>query len=254
MGDVSGDWNPALPRADFAGRSDKDPVVASAGKVKASPGDIVTVPVRIDDLKGTEVSSFQFDVEYDPDVVAPTDNSASVVGTKTEGMVVASNVVEPGLLKVVVFGPYPVRGDGVYVDLRFNTANTAGTSSPLAIKEFRFNDGTDAVSTVDGQIDLGAAADGPVLAGRVVTPDGKAVVGAEVTVTSTAGAVATVKTDHEGRFEYEGVIVGETYTVAAGSKRLQFDPVWVSIVDRVTEIDIIAQPAEPPSAATADQF
>ena len=254
MGDVSGDWNPALPRPNSAGRSDDDPVVVSAGRVKAAPGERVTVPIRIDELRGTGVSSFQFDVEYDPDVVAPGANSASVAGTATEGMVVASNVVEPGLLKVVVFGPAPVRGDGVYVDLRFDLAKVPGKSSSLSVKGFRFNDGIDAVAMVDGQISVGDAADGPVFTGRVLTSDGKAVIGAEVTVTSTRGDIVTVKTDHSGRFECQGVVIGETYTVDAGSKRLSFDTVWVSIVNQVTELDIIAKPADPPSAEAADQL
>jgi hypothetical protein len=238
MGDVNGDWVPGLPRAE---RPSREPVIASAGKLSAEPGDAVTIPVRFDDLNGVGVTSYQFDVEYDPAVIAPIENSAEVTGTVAEGLTVASNMVEPGLLKVVVFGALPVHGDGLYAGLRFNVVGKQGSSSPIEIRGFRFNDGLDEVRAVDGLIKVGPATGDPILMGRLLTPTGDPVMAAEVTVTSTTGEIRSMRSDHLGRFQCDGLTLGGSYTVSIRSARYKFEPVTVSIAATVTDVDMIAR-------------
>ena len=252
LGDVSGDWAPGLPRARAQERPVGDPVIISAGRTRAVTGDQVNIPIRLDGLETTPVSSYQFDLEFDPDVVAPVENSASVAGTLSEGLTVVSNVAEPGLLKVVVFGAMPVNGDGVHADLRFNVVGGPASSSALSIKGFRFNDGIDSVAAVDGTITVGSSDDESDLAGRLLTPTGGPVAAAEITVTDTAGDVRLTRSDHFGRFQIDGLKVGETYTVSVTSKRFTFDPLTVSIIERVTTLELIARPGDRPSEDATD--
>jgi hypothetical protein len=149
MGDVSGDWAAAPMRP--AAVNNFDAVLASVPReMKSGAGTQVTVPLRLDNLGVREVSSYQFDIEYDPSVISPSKIAAKLENTLAEGMTVYSNVIKPGLLKVAVFAPMPVYGDGAYIDLKFNLIGRSGTSTPVNIVGFRFNDGLDPVITANG--------------------------------------------------------------------------------------------------------
>jgi hypothetical protein len=64
------------------------------------------------------VDSLQFDISYDPAVMAPA--GATLDGAVDQSLSIVSNAPEPGLLKVAVYGAVPVAGDGVYAYLVFN--------------------------------------------------------------------------------------------------------------------------------------
>jgi hypothetical protein len=170
MGDVNGDWSPTgANRPVRLAVPTKDAVVGSVPEMTAGPGAEVIVPFRIDNLAGKPVESYQFDIVYDPAVVSPAQVAASIAGTVSEGLNVVSNSPEPGLLKVAVYGAIPTSGDGVYVQLRFSVTGAAGSVTPLTITDFRFNDGTDEITTVDGSITVTEPAGGPTIKGHLVT-------------------------------------------------------------------------------------
>ena len=161
MGDVNGDWTANPCRTTDICRPDEpltDPerirnaVQASLAPTKASPGSEIVVPFRIENLRGKPVDSFQFDIEYDPEIVSPAELAASIEGTNAANMSIAFNSPKKGLLKVVVYGAYPASGDGVYVNLRFRVTGTTGTATPLTIRGFRFNEGADDVFTGESSI------------------------------------------------------------------------------------------------------
>jgi hypothetical protein len=150
MGDVNGDWvsSPlrALPSLPWQN------VMASLPAMNAARRSEIVVPFQIDNLGTREVTSFQFDVEYDPAIVKPGDIAAALDGTASQGMSVAFNAPSPGLLKVVVYGIIPAFGDGVFVNLKFVVTGAAGSSTPLTITGFRLNDGLDEVTTINGSV------------------------------------------------------------------------------------------------------
>ncbi len=121
---------------------------------QSGTGSEITVPFRIDNLRGKPVDSFQFDIEYDPEVVSPAELAASIEATNAANMSIAYNSPQKGLLKVVVYGAYPAQGDGVYVNLRFRVNGTASASSPLTIRGFRFNDAGDDVFANNGRLSV----------------------------------------------------------------------------------------------------
>jgi hypothetical protein len=146
MGDVDGNWS-AMPMGPFSSiRPDAGKAVrAILPNAKAPVRSAVTIPLSLADLRGREVTSFQFDILYDPAVIAPANIAAGLNGTLGEGLSVVSNSPTPGLLKVAVYGTTPAVGEGVYVDLHFVTIGRIGASTPLTINAFRLNDGSEQV-------------------------------------------------------------------------------------------------------------
>jgi hypothetical protein len=108
--------------------------------------------LSLSSLRGRSITSYQFDVEYDPAVVNPATVAADLSGTICDGFGLAANSPEPGRLKVVVFGVAPVSSDGVYVNLRFVPTGPVGSSSALTISGFRFDDASDPVRINNGLI------------------------------------------------------------------------------------------------------
>jgi hypothetical protein len=154
MGDVSGDWSPGMMRDNAAKRSPFvwDAVQVSAPDTKAVSGKVVTIPVRLDNLMGEPVSSYQFMLEYDPSVIHPAQIAADLSATMSDGMSLAYHLSEPGVVKVVVYSAFPVTGEGVYVNLNFIATGKPGTSSPLVISGFRLNDGESSVAAIEGRL------------------------------------------------------------------------------------------------------
>jgi hypothetical protein len=144
MGDVNADWLPPTMamRPDFAVPvPGSDSVVVSVPDATGGSGSIVSVPLSIENLRGRSLTSYQFDVQYDPAVLTPAEGAVTLDGTMSAGMGVAYNSPEPGLLKVVVYGIQPVSADGVYATLRFVAAGSPGSYSPFDISHFRMDDG-----------------------------------------------------------------------------------------------------------------
>ncbi len=152
MGDVTGDWLPGGALRSASSRS-KNAVRASVPSIESTQGSTVTVPLKLENLTQTDgISSYQFDIEYDPSVISPADVAASLEGTVGQGLNIVWNAPEAGLLKVAVFGVYPVSGDGVYANLKFKVLGSTGSSTPLAIRGIRYNDDSRPVTAFDGTL------------------------------------------------------------------------------------------------------
>jgi hypothetical protein len=238
MGDVSGDWNPALPARPLA--EDPNGVRASVPDSSAQAGSIVTVPLSIDNLVGKGVTSYQFDIEYDASVLQPVENAADIASTKADGMTVFSNAPEPGLLKVVVFGALPVSGDGLYANLKFAVVGRAGSASDLNIRRFSVDDGTAATTTTAGRLIVTASDQLGSLTGRLLSADGTPLRGIYVTIINPGGETSRAVTSSFGYFRFEGLPLGETYQLSVESKRYRFSPTSVSLTASMGEVDLTA--------------
>ena len=154
MGDVNGDWVPNPPmQPDSSLPPTENSILAALADTKAAANSTVTLPLRLSNLRGAEVSSFQFDIVYDPAMLKPAEIAADVTGTLSDGAGIASYSPSPGLLKVVVYGTFPISGEGVYVNLRFKTAGRRA-STPVEIRRFRVNDGTQKVFASGAVVDI----------------------------------------------------------------------------------------------------
>ena len=243
MGDVDGNWNPAVfPNRPSQLTPSSDAVTASVAVVAAAPGSQVTIPFRIDNLQGKTVGSYQFDIEYDPTVIEPGQVAATIAGTMSSGLSVVSNAPTPGLLKVAIYGVLPVGGDGVYANLRFTVLGGVGSSTPLTINGFTFNNGSDEVTSIGGQLTVVSSTGNASVSGRILSTTGRPVRNARVTLTSTTGASISLATGSLGTFEFSGLAVGETYTVSVVAQRFTFTPRMVSVAGEAVFLDIIAEP------------
>ena len=100
------------------------------------------------------IISYEFDLRYDPTVIQPLPVPVDITGTVSIGLVALVNAKEPGLLRVVVYGPLPIDENGVLLNLRFTAVGKAGSVSPLSFERMMFNEGEPLVSVSDGHVEL----------------------------------------------------------------------------------------------------
>jgi hypothetical protein len=242
MGDVNGDWDPTgASRAERSGPVGVDSPVASIPDLEAATRSVVTVPVSLDGLRGRSIGAYQFDVYFDPAVISPVQAAASIAGTRGEGLSVVSNSPASGVLKVAVYGAVPVEGDGVYADLRFNVIGPVGAGTSLKIGGFIIDDGSIAVASRDGVLTV-TRGRFPILAGTLSTADGQAVPFAQVSLISADSKKRSVITDENGRFEFGGLEMGQSYTLTTVEGNFRLTPRPVAISVDVTNVDILAEP------------
>jgi hypothetical protein len=117
--------------------------------VAGPAGTAVTVPVSVSDLTGREVTSFDFKLEYDTNVL--TFAEATKVGTLSSSYLITTFEETPGELVVSGFGTTDLAGAGVLLNLHFNVVGAPASCSTLEFEEFEFNEGTPCSTTTDGQ-------------------------------------------------------------------------------------------------------
>ena len=165
MGEVSGNWTSTGARlADgmqltgAVGSGDEGgptrSIAVNVPSLAMSPEKEIVVPVAIEGAADKGIISYEFDLRYDAAVVQPVDDAVDVAGTVSRGLVVVTNVLEPGRLRVVMYGPMPIDENGLLLNLKFTAVGKAGSVSPLAFERLVFNEGEPMVSVTDGQIEL----------------------------------------------------------------------------------------------------
>jgi hypothetical protein len=246
LGDVDGlGWTAAggnRPAPRHQGEGAANSAVASLPNMNAQPGEANTVPLRIDNLGDTGITSYQFDINYDPAVLTPAQAAAvSLAGTNAGNLSIAFNTTQPGLIKVAVYGAFAATGDGVYANLRF-TATGRGVS-PLTFSDMRLNDDGVPVTVTDGQVNVGAG--DYAINGRVISQGGNPVANVTVFLAGTAGQVRRVTTDAQGRFTVASLAPGDTYQITAQARLYKFVALTVSLTEPLTQVEIRAVSPDP---------
>lgn len=243
MGDVTGNWN--LPSNELGGRAagfeGAKPMRVTAPELSAPANTEVVVPITIPDTTGREISSYQFDLRYNPEVLEPTANIADLSETISEGYLATVNPAEPGLLKVVVFGPNALAGGGQLIKLRFNVIGEVNSVSDLTWETFDINEGGINFETRNGRVVVRAAANDAAIEGRVLSAAGQPVAGATVTITDTLGQTRSTRVSSLGHFRFAELTVGQTYTINVSAKRHTFASQTVSVTDGIVNLDLIAE-------------
>ncbi|MEQ1920895.1 MAG: CHRD domain-containing protein [Pyrinomonadaceae bacterium] len=99
--------------------------------------------------------------------------------------------------------------------------------------------GTSSVSTAL-VTNVPATAAGVNVGGRVLTPEGRGVRGAIVTITDQNGVSHTVTTGVNGNFVFDDVEPGQTYVVNIRSRRFTFSPQVVQVNDNIADLQFVA--------------
>lgn len=80
------------------------------------------------------------------------------------------------------------------------------------------------------------------VSGRVVTQDGRGIVGVRLTLVDSVGTTYQALSSSFGAFEFYGVPSGQAYVLTVTSKRFQFQPRVVAVNDQISDLQIVALP------------
>jgi hypothetical protein len=93
----------------------------------------------------------------------------------------------------------------------------------------------------DGAVIIsGPASAGVELSGRILTPDGRGLRNATVTILDAYGYARTVTTSSFGYYRFDGVTLGETYTIGVASRSYHFGARTVTVTDNLADVDLTA--------------
>jgi hypothetical protein len=154
MGEVSGNWTDTGARPEGSDNGEQEYIAVTAPQVITSSGNEFLIPVNVAGVSNKGIIAYEFDLRYDPTVIQPQEKPVEMKETASRGLSVVTNVDEPGLLRVVVYGPMPIDQDGVLLNLRFTAVGKPGSVSPLTWERILFNDGEPGTVVADGQVSL----------------------------------------------------------------------------------------------------
>ena len=176
-------------------------------------------------------------------VISPQTNPCDLAGTVSGSLLAFCNPISPGLLKVAVFGSIPIGGAGTLMKLKFTAIGIGGTSSPLTLVNFQFNEGVPGDLSTNGVVNLlGPTAAAVALSGRTLDSIGTPIGRARITLTDTNGNSVHAISNQLGKFAFENLVAGETYTVSVIARDHVFTSRTISLQESVNGFDLIAEP------------
>jgi hypothetical protein len=87
-------------------------------------------------------------------VIRPAADPVDSKNTASRGLSYVVNAREPGLLRVVMYGAFPIDGNRVLLNLRFSAIGVLGSTSPLTFERIMFNEGSSEPIVTNGEIRL----------------------------------------------------------------------------------------------------
>jgi hypothetical protein len=241
VGEVSGNYNTNVHARPAMGPERSTSVVAP--RLMTPADSEVIIPVSVTGAADKNIVSYEFDLRYDPTVIQPQAEPVDVLGTVSRGLLAVANPNEPGLLRVVLYGAYPIEANGLLLNLRFTAVGAPGSVSPLVFERMMFNEGDPGTIVTDGMIALSAApANQAEITGRLLNSMGQGIPNARVILTdTTTGKSISAMSNGFGAYRFGGLQVGQTYTISAESRKLGVTPLTVSVTDQSVTVDLIAQ-------------
>jgi hypothetical protein len=186
-------------------------------------------------------------------------NGATLTFTDAASSVITTAPVTGNYLTTTcgTSGPFPAPAPaGPYVEpgcsVSRPTASTLSGAFGLTIANGTWSlyvrdDGTDPLAPegLAGEIGgwglelLPPTAAGVEVSGRVLTPDGRGLRNATVTMTDVNGVTRTAVTSSFGYYRFEGVPVGDTFVMTVNSRLYRFTPRLVNVKDTLTDVDFV---------------
>src|ERR1043166_7601133 len=152
VGEVTGNYNPANNARPAVGPEQN--VSLELPQIAALMGKEVVVPMRVQGAVDKNITSYEFDLRYDPSIIQPLADPVDVAKTASRGLSFVTNANEPGRLRVVMYGAYPIDEDGVLLNLRFTAVGKPGSASPLSFERIMFNEGEPEATASNGLVEL----------------------------------------------------------------------------------------------------
>ncbi len=139
-------WGLAL----FATTAFAQTVTVSVPDVQQSEGKTFRLPVKVSDLSGLNIYSFDLTLVYDASVLTALDAQTS--GSLSAPWGPATKNVTNGQIQVGIGGTNALSGTGdlIYLIFKVNNGVAVGKTSTLTFTKFKFNEGTPAVQLNNG--------------------------------------------------------------------------------------------------------
>lgn len=240
IGEVTGNWMNSGARP--ANGPERSTIVRAPHLVTPADNEVL-IPVAVEGAANKGIISYEFNLRYDPKVIQPQADPVDLARTVSSGLSVVTNAEEAGLLRVAVYGPMPIDGNGLFLNLRFMAVGAPGSMSLLTWERLMFNEGDPKAMAADGQVELVSALPNQAeISGRLLNPMGQGVPNSRVTLTDTAGRSYSVISNGFGVYRFGALQVGQTYTISVESRRSSFTPLTVSVLGQITDVNMIAEP------------
>ena len=145
-----------------AGVGSAQAVAVSVGTGSGLAGQTVDIDINTASLTGLNVTSLQFDLSYSPSQITAVDvipaGSLTAAALWQAPVFSVSNYGGTGTIHVSDAGSGPIVGAGSLLKVRFtlNPALLNGGGSALNLANFKFNEGTPAVTTTNGYLTINA--------------------------------------------------------------------------------------------------
>lgn len=127
------------------------PVSVAAGQTTLRNASLV-IPITVGDMTSREAYSYDFTYTYNPSALTFTGVNAA--GTLSSGFTITTDNSTPGTLVVSGFGATPLAGAGTLLNVNFTASGTIGSSSPLTLSPFAFNEGSPCATVSNGDITI----------------------------------------------------------------------------------------------------
>jgi len=159
MGEITGNWTNTAARhfnnrQSEASNGPERGITVNAPYLTVQSGNEIIVPISVEAISDKGIISYEFDLRYDPSVIQPVSDPVIVAETVSRGLMVVTNTSEPGLLRVVMYGPFAIDANGLLFNVLFQAVGESGATSPLFWEYFMFNEGETRVDVVNGRIEV----------------------------------------------------------------------------------------------------
>ena len=165
MGDVTGNWTAVSSRPAFESFADdaatelddSRSVKVGFGKSSFINRGELTIPVIVSDLTNKGIYSFEFDLEFDAEILQSEQTTdvtklLEISESLSKQFSFAVNALEPGKLRVSAYGVNALEGEGVLMNLKLKVASKRAASGELKWTRFRFNEGEQQVRLTNGRV------------------------------------------------------------------------------------------------------
>lgn len=229
----------SLPQRDVA-RSSRALRVVSRSAVNTSQ---VVLPVILD-AQGGE-TAMRFTLTFDGTKL--TRPSVALMSAIADGPFLTVNDAIEGELTVLVDSQGPIARGFAAEIVRVTFDVVPAAAGPT---EVSFAQGKTSVSDEYGNELAIEAADATVtfsserfdnveVSGRIVSRDGRGVRSASVTITDPLGATRSVVSSSFGYYRFDGLAVGETYTISIASKRHTFTARTLRLAESLADVNLV---------------
>lgn len=174
-------------------------------------GQVVNVPVTVDNTTGYGLYSADFTITYNSSVIT---TPVVTLGTvPPAGSTLTVNSATPGTLVVSVFSSSPFTGSGNLVNIAFSAIGAPATTSPVNISAFKFNEGTPCLTLNNGLVTIvSGTISGTVTYGNALVGPAPPRAVPNATLNAAGSINTSANTDVNGNYTLSGMGAG-AYTV-----------------------------------------